>query len=289
MPGRSAIAARRSAKPSASLVEGALVGRRHLADSCILVRDCTSFGMPDDFCVAARAPVENDALIAALLCHHTFINMSDSESDRTDPLAPPERRSPTARRKAPVPKRKKPGPYRVPPRSQRHGLVIVNTGNGKGKTTAALGLLLRASGRGMRAGMFQFVKSLTNGGEHRAAERLGVEIVSLGDGCTIESADTADASALAQAGWARVRDLIAAGEYDVLILDELTLPIKWGWVDDAEVISALGARPAGTHVVITGRHASQELIDAADLVTDMTVIKHPLREQNIRAQAGVDV
>ncbi|HEY4218449.1 MAG TPA: cob(I)yrinic acid a,c-diamide adenosyltransferase [Gemmatimonadaceae bacterium] len=188
-----------------------------------------------------------------------------------------------------MPKQKKPGPYHVPPRAQRHGLVIVNTGNGKGKTTAALGVLLRATGRGMRAGMFQFVKSLTTGGEHRAATRLGVEIVSLGDGCTLGQPDTADDAALARAGWAKVCELIVSGEYDVLILDELTLPIKWGWIDSAEVIATLASRPIGTHVVITGRYASQELIDAADLVTEMDVIKHPLREQKVHAQAGVDV
>jgi cob(I)alamin adenosyltransferase len=215
--------------------------------------------------------------------------MTESEHQRSDPLAKPERPESTSGRKAPVPKRKRPGPYRVPPRAQRHGLLIVNTGDGKGKTTAALGLLLRASGRGMRVGMFQFVKSLTNGGEHRAAPRLGIEIIPLGDGCALGHDDTSDAAAIALAGWAKCRDLIAAGEYDVLILDELTLPIKWGWLDGAAVIAAMKERPVGTHIVITGRNASQELIDAADLVTDMTVIKHPLREQKIHAQAGIDV
>jgi cob(I)alamin adenosyltransferase len=168
-------------------------------------------------------------------------------------------------------------------------LLIVNTGDAKGKTTAALGLLLRASGRGMRVGMFQFVKSMTTGGEHRAAARLGVEIIPLGNGCTLGHDDTTDDAVVAQTGWAECRDLILAGEYDVLILDELTLPIKWGWLDGAAVIDTLRARPVGTHVVVTGRGAAQELIDAADLVTDMTVIKHPLRTQRVHAQAGIDV
>jgi cob(I)alamin adenosyltransferase len=168
-------------------------------------------------------------------------------------------------------------------------LFIINTGDGKGKTTAALGLLLRATGRGMRVGMLQFVKSLDNGGEHRAAKLLGVEIIPLGAGCTLGQVETSDGATLARAGWERCTKLLAEGDYDVLILDELTLPIAWGWLDAATVIAAIAARPKGTHVVVTGRHASEELTAAADLVTDMRSIKHPLRERGITAQAGVDV
>lgn len=216
--------------------------------------------------------------------------MRGSESrPRTDPLEPPV--TPTLRsgRKAPVPKQKRPGPYRVPPREQRNGLLIVNTGDGKGKTTAALGLLLRATGRGMRAGMFQFVKRMTDAGEHRAAEVLGVEIIPLGDGCTLGRDDLEDDAELARSGWARCDRLLTEGEYDVLILDELPLPLAWGWLNIDDVLRSLAGRPRGTHVVITGRNAPQALIDAADLVTDMRVIKHPLREQGILAQAGIDV
>ena len=167
--------------------------------------------------------------------------------------------------------------------------VIVNTGHGKGKTTAALGLLLRATGRGMRVGMLQFVKRFNDGGEHRAAKRLGVEIIPLGAGCTLGQADTSDGAALARAGWERCAELLAGGDYDVLILDELTLPIAWGWLDTATVLGAIAARPKGTHVVVTGRHASDALTNAADLVTDMRVLKHPLRDRGLTAQAGVDV
>ena len=212
--------------------------------------------------------------------------MTDS---RTDPLAPPERPSPASGRKAPVPKQKQPGKYRVPPRENRHGLVIVNTGDGKGKTTAALGLLLRATGRNMRAAMYQFVKRMDDGGEHRTAKRLGVEILPLGAGCTLSREDLTDDQALARAGWEHCRQLTSDGAYDVLILDELTLPLAWGWLDTNEVVDVLRSRPAGTHVVITGRHAPQALIDAADLVTDMRMIKHPYADRGLRAQAGVDV
>ena len=146
-------------------------------------------------------------------------------ASRNDPLEAPERPTPANGRKAPIPKQKKPGAYRVPPRKDRHGLVIVNTGDGKGKTTAALGLLLRATGREMRTAMYQFVKRMDDGGEHRTAKRLGVEILALGAGCTLGLDDVHEDAELAGVGWEHCRALIAEGVYDVLILDELTLPL----------------------------------------------------------------
>ena len=209
---------------------------------------------------------------------------------RIDPLTPPARPAPANGRKAPVPKQKRPGKYRVPPRKDRHGLVIVNTGNGKGKTTAALGLLLRAAGRDLSIGMFQFIKSAeTRYGEHVAAERLGIEIVPLGDGFTWLSENIEADRALAERGWMRVREVLEAGTFDVLILDELTYCLKFGWLDTTMVVDAIRSRPAGTHIVITGRDAPQELIDAADLVTEMRLIKHPYREQGIGAQPGIEL
>jgi len=203
--------------------------------------------------------------------------MTDHDArPRTDPLAPQERPVRTGGRQAPVPKQKRPGPYRVPPREQRHGLLIVNTGDGKGKTTAALGVMLRAAGRGMRVGMLQFVKYMADHGEHRTARRLGVEILAFGSARTVDGDDEAGDEALAIAGWAHCETVIASGEFDVLILDELTLPMARGWLDTPVVIAALAGRPKGTHIVVTGRHAPSVLIDAADLVTDMRLIKHPL-------------
>lgn len=214
---------------------------------------------------------------------------SDTTAARVDPLALPAEPTPASGRKAPVPKKKRPGPYRVPPRKDRNGLFILNTGDGKGKTTAALGVLLRATGRGMRAGMFQFIKRLDDAGEHMAAERLGVDIVPLGHGCTLGRTELTDDMTLARTGWTHCADLITRGEYDVLILDELTHPIRWGWISNAEVVATIAARPVGTHVIVTGRYALPELIAAADLVTEMRVIKHPYQTERLRAQTGIDV
>jgi cob(I)alamin adenosyltransferase len=211
------------------------------------------------------------------------------EMDHNDPARAPEA-PPAKKRKAPVPKKKRPGPYRVPPRESRNGLVIVNTGDGKGKSTAALGLLLRATGRDMRVGMFQFIKSAeTLYGEHVAAARLGVEIVPLGDGFTWLSDNLDKDRSLAATGWTRCREAIRGGEFDVLIFDELTYPLNYGWLDTAEVLADIRGRPAGTHVVVTGRNAPDALVEMADLVTEMRLVKHPYRDQGIGAQPGIEL
>jgi cob(I)alamin adenosyltransferase len=170
----------------------------------------------------------------------------------------------------------------------RTGLVIVNTGDGKGKTTAALGLLLRAWGRGMRVVMLQFIKAKTaNWGETRAARKMGVEIIPLGDGFTWTSKDIEHDRALAIECWRQCRERIEGGGYDVVIMDEMTYCFKFGWLDLQEVIDVLRHRPTGQHVVITGRDAPSELIEYADLVTEMNEVKHPYRV-GITAQPGVE-
>lgn len=211
-------------------------------------------------------------------------------SHRDDPAAPPEPVAPKHGRKAPVPKRKRTGPYRLPPRERRHGLLIVNTGDGKGKSTAALGILLRATGRRMKVGMWQFVKSGANPhGEHRAAALLGVEIVPLGDGFTWLSENLEEDRALAERGWEVCRAALRSGEYDILIFDEMTYPLRFGWLDTEEVLRELRERPVGTHVVITGRNAPDVLVEQADLVTEMRLVKHPYRDQAIGAQPGIEL
>jgi cob(I)alamin adenosyltransferase len=212
-------------------------------------------------------------------------------SDRSDPSAPPDEAAPSAGgRRAPRPKQKRPGPYHVPPRERRRGLLIVNTGDGKGKSTAGFGVLLRAWGRGMSVGGFQFVKSVENPyGEHHAARAMGFDLVPLGDGFTWLSEDLATDRRLAEQGWALCRAALAEGRFDVLLLDELTYPLIYGWLDLGQVLADIAARPRGTHVIVTGRDAPAALVEAADLVTEMRVVKHPYQDQGIGAQPGIEL
>ncbi len=168
------------------------------------------------------------------------------------------------------------------------GLVIVNTGEGKGKTTAAMGVLFRAWGRDMKVIMLQFIKhSTANFGEQRAARKIGVEMRAMGDGFTWLSKDMEKTAALAREHWESCKREIASGNHDVVVLDEFTYPMHYGWIPVEEVIETLRARPEGLHVIITGRYAPQELIDLADLVTEMREIKHPYK-LGIRAQRGIE-
>lgn len=183
-----------------------------------------------------------------------------------------------------------PNPYSVIARDERQGLLLVHTGDGKGKSTAALGLLLRAAGYGLSVGMFQFIKSAeTRYGEHIAAARLGIDIIPLGDGFTWLSQNIAEDRALAERGWARVREAMEAGSYDVLILDELTYCLTFGWLDETTVLATLRERPSWMHIVVTGRDASPALIDAADIATEMRLVRHPYREKGIPAQPGIEL
>ena len=171
----------------------------------------------------------------------------------------------------------------------RHGLVIVNTGEGKGKTTAALGVIFRAWGRDFDIRMFQFIKHTgARFGEHRAAKRLNIPIESLGDGFTWLSKDMDRTAALAVEQWNRCKEAILGGAEDIVVLDEFTYAMHYGWIPVGEVIDTLRRRPASMHVIITGRYAPQDLIDCADLVTEMKLIKHPFAEQGIRAQKGIE-
>lgn len=174
-------------------------------------------------------------------------------------------------------------------RSPRKGLLIVNTGDGKGKTTAALGVLMRAWGQNMRGVMLQFLKSKTgNWGEIRAAQRMGVEIIPLGQGFTWTSENLEQDRALAQECWQRCREKIESDDYDIVIMDELTYALNYHWLDVEDVLATLRKRDPMLHVIITGRDAPQALIDVADLVTEMREIKHPYKTQGILAQKGIE-
>jgi len=174
--------------------------------------------------------------------------------------------------------------------SRKKGLLIVNTGDGKGKTTAALGVLLRAWGRDMRVGGIQFFKhENANYGELRALARMGVKLTPMGDGFTWTSRDLDETQAKALHGWTVAQEQIKSEAYDIFLLDEFTYVMQFGWLDTAEVVAWLVAnKPPMLHLIITGRDAPQALIEVADLVTEMREVKHPFKDQGLKAQPGVE-
>ena len=178
-------------------------------------------------------------------------------------------------------------PKRRKPRDKP--LLIVVTGHGKGKSTSAFGMLLRAWARDYRCGVFQFVKSgKWKVGEAKAAQALGgIDWEKMGDGWTWISRDLEESADRAREGWAEVKRRIEAERYEFLLLDELTYAIKYGWVEEAEIVETLKHRPGFQHIVVTGRDASPGLIEAADLVSEVVKIKHPM-DQGIRAQQGIE-
>jgi cob(I)alamin adenosyltransferase len=171
----------------------------------------------------------------------------------------------------------------------KKGLLMVNTGDGKGKTTSALGTVLRAWGQGLRICVVQFIKAKAGAwGEVKAAKKLGIEWHTLGDGFTWRSRDMGETRARALEAWRLAQEKITCGQYDLILLDEFTYALAFGWLDVADVVAWLEAnRPKMLHLIITGRNAPAPLVDAADLVTEMREIKHPFRA-NIRAQRGIE-
>ena len=171
------------------------------------------------------------------------------------------------------------------------GLLIVHTGKGKGKSTAAWGLALRALGNGMRVGVVQFVKGAWRSGERAALEHFAdsLDIRVMGEGFTWETQDRERDIRAAQAAWRAAEEMLAADPpYDMLILDEINIVLRYDYLPVAEVVAALRSRPSMLHVVATGRNAREELLEAADLVTEMVAVKHPFREQNVKAQKGIE-
>lgn len=174
------------------------------------------------------------------------------------------------------------------PQGERRGLVIVHTGDGKGKSTAAFGLALRAHGRGKAVKIYQFMKvPSARFGEHRMFEQLGVPIEGLGDGFSWKSKDLEHSAELAREGWQKAAATIAAGEHFLVVLDEIMYPLRYGWLALDEVLAALRARPEGTTVVLTGRRAPDELVALADTVTEMRLVKHHF-QAGIPAQRGIE-
>jgi cob(I)alamin adenosyltransferase len=171
---------------------------------------------------------------------------------------------------------------------KRTGLLVVYTGKGKGKTTAALGIVFRALGRGIPVAVVQFIKGKWKTGEASMAENLPhLTFLVMGRGFTWESDDISRDKEAAQKAWQKAAELIAEGRHPVVVLDELTYVINYDFVSLQEIVSVLRARPEHVHVVVTGRNAPDELIELADLVTEMKSIKHPY-EKGIPAQPGID-
>lgn len=169
------------------------------------------------------------------------------------------------------------------------GLVIVHTGKGKGKTTAALGMVVRAIGHGMKVGVVQFVKGAMETGESAVfAQFPNVEFKPMGEGFTWNTQDRARDIETARTAWEEVKRMLADPSYDMILADELNIVLRYDYLPLAEVLQAIQSKGASTHFLITGRNAPDALMEAADLVTDMTLVKHPFREQGVKAQAGIE-
>ena len=180
-------------------------------------------------------------------------------------------------------------------------LLMVHTGDGKGKSTAAFGLAIRAWNQGWNIGVFQFVKSAKwRIGEQTVLERLGELHEETGEGGPVEwhkmgagwswarkAGDTEDHAAEAAEGWAEIKRRLAAETHDLLVLDEFTYPVNWGWLDLDDVVETLASRPGRQHVVVTGRRADPRIVEVADLVTEMTKVKHPM-DAGQKGQRGIE-
>ena len=174
-------------------------------------------------------------------------------------------------------------------KTEERGLVIVHTGKGKGKSTAAMGLAIRAIGHGMRVGIVQFVKGVWETGERDVLVKFPdlVTIKAMGEGFTWETQDRKRDIEAAETAWAAAKEMIADDSYKMVILDELNIVLRYGYISLTDVVETLKAKPRDLHVVVTGRNAKDELIEIADLVTEMTMVKHPFRS-GVKAQAGIE-
>jgi cob(I)alamin adenosyltransferase len=174
-------------------------------------------------------------------------------------------------------------------KTEERGLIILHTGTGKGKSTAAFGLVLRCLGHGMRVGIVQFVKGAWSTGERTVLARFPdlVTMRAMGEGFTWETQDRARDIAAARAAWALAKAMIADPGYRLVLLDELNIVLRYDYLPVEEVVTALKSKPRDLHVVVTGRNAKPELIEIADLVTEMKLVKHPFRA-GVKAQAGIE-
>jgi len=174
-------------------------------------------------------------------------------------------------------------------KTEERGLLIIHTGKGKGKSTAAFGMVLRCLGHGMRVGIVQFVKGVWTTGERIALERFGelVTCRAMGEGFTWDTQDRARDIAATRKAWETAKAMIADRSYRLVLLDELNIVLRYDYLALDEVVATLKAKPRDLHIVVTGRNARPELVEAADLVTEMTLVKHPFRS-GVKAQIGIE-
>ncbi|MBE9177926.1 cob(I)yrinic acid a,c-diamide adenosyltransferase [Oculatella sp. LEGE 06141] len=194
-------------------------------------------------------------------------------------------------------RRKEVQEQRLAERTNKKGLIIVNTGNGKGKTTAALGMVMRSLGHGYRVAIVQFIKGAWEPAEKAVLDYWTVatdgnapqlEFHAMGEGFTWETQDRDRDIAVAQTAWEKALSFIGNADFRTVLLDEVNVALKLGYLQVEQVLAGLDQKPDDSHIILTGRGAPQALIDRADLVTEMTLIKHPFREQGVKAQPGIE-
>lgn len=187
-------------------------------------------------------------------------------------------------------RRKEVQEQRLAQNNQEKGLIIVNTGNGKGKTTAALGMVMRSLGHGYKVAIIQFIKGAWEPAEKAVLEQWEgqLEFHAMGEGFTWETQNKARDIEKAVAAWEKALEYIKNLEYRLVLLDEVNIALKLGYLDVETVIAGLSQKPEDSHVILTGRGAPSELIAKADLVTEMTLVKHPFKEQGVKAQPGIE-
>jgi cob(I)alamin adenosyltransferase len=179
---------------------------------------------------------------------------------------------------------------RLAERDREKGLIIVHTGNGKGKTTAALGMVMRSLGHGYKVAIVQFIKGAWEPAEKAVLSKWEGQLFfhAMGEGFTWETQDRERDKEKAIAAWSKGLEYIRNSDYKLVLLDEINVALKLGYLDVAKVLAGLEEKPDDSHIILTGRGAPAELIDKADLVTEMTLIKHPFRDQGVKAQPGIE-
>ncbi len=212
--------------------------------------------------------------------------MSQKRSKKTDLMSEKEHNAYHAQKMA----KKKAARERIlATKTKTRGLIIVHTGKGKGKSTAAFGMVFRAIGHGLKIGVVQFVKGKWGTGERDVLEKFPAQVTikAMGEGFTWDTQDRTRDIKAARAAWEEAKAMIGDKNYHMVVLDELNICLRYDYLDIGEIVAVLKNKPADTHVVITGRNAKDELIEIADLVTEMVQVKHPFRD-GVKAQAGIE-